>query len=207
MSNKLEALSQPVAFVYQIAGACVSDYPNPCGKWVDWRTELSCECPPDWMIEEGKVKDLKPRYSQEYVTALLAALEEANSKNFQTQMFEWIGRYEAERKRVDAAEQRLQQPIKLPKGFSHQDGAPHALLGTGDVMISHIKWADAQGIAFAPMPAGKAGIGVNVDADVAGKSSDEIGAVFVVKATSVPSLEVLKEAVQMAIDGFKVEGE
>jgi hypothetical protein len=71
MSDKLEALSHPVAFDYQIAGACVSDYPNPV-KWVDWRTELSCECPPDWMIEEGKVKDLKPRYSQEYVTALLA---------------------------------------------------------------------------------------------------------------------------------------
>ncbi|WP_447907839.1 hypothetical protein [Serratia fonticola] len=96
---------------------------------------------------------------------------------------------------------------KLPKGFSHQDGAVHALLGTGDVMISHIKWDAAQGIAFAPTPAGKTGIGVNFDAEMVGKHCDEIGAVFVVKSTSVQSLELLKEAVQMAIDGFKVEEE
>lgn len=102
-----EALSQPVAYDYQIAGACIADGHNENGKWVHWRNELDRERPPVWMLEEGKVKDLKPRYSQEYVTALLAALEEANSKNFQTQMFEWIGRYEAERKRVDAAEQQI----------------------------------------------------------------------------------------------------
>lgn len=96
MTDKLEALSQPVAYDYQIAGACVSDYPNPLGKWIGWQVELSRECPPNWMIEEGKVKDLKPRYSQEYVTALLAALEEKDQ-------------------RIAELQQRLQQPIKLPK--------------------------------------------------------------------------------------------
>lgn len=104
-------------------------------------------------------------------------------------------------------EQRLQQPIKLPKGFYHDYGVVHALLGVGDVMISHIKWPDAQGIAFSPMPEGKAGIGVNIDAEVAGVTSDNLGAVFIVKATSVLALEILRDSVQMAIDGFKVEGE
>lgn len=68
MDNKL---SKPVAYDYQIAGACIADGHNKNGKWVHWRNELSLECPPDWMIEEGQVKDLKPRYSQEYVSALL----------------------------------------------------------------------------------------------------------------------------------------
>jgi hypothetical protein len=169
MSDKLESLSQPIGYVGK---NCINSVASG---------NLGYVKPNDAFGES-------PVYSHEYVTSLLAALEEKDQ-------------------RIAELQQRLQQPIKLPKGFSHQDGAPHALLGTGDVMISHIKWADAQGIAFAPMPAGKAGIGVNVDADVAGKSSDEIGAVFVVKAASVQSLEVLKEAVQMAIDGFKVEGE
>lgn len=106
---------------------------------------------------------------------------------------------------VSELEQRLQQP--MPKGFLHQDGAIHALLGSNDVMISHVKRGDAHGIAFSPVPAGKKEIGINFDSDIAGKGIDEIGAVFTVESTSVQSLELLKEAVQMAIDGFKVEGE
>ncbi len=78
--SKYEALSQPVAYDYQIAGACIADHPNPCGKWVGWQVELSRECPPDWMVEEGKVKDLKPRYSQEYVTALIQRAEAAERR-------------------------------------------------------------------------------------------------------------------------------
>ncbi|MFV8904570.1 hypothetical protein ABQ333_04860 [Serratia fonticola] len=72
MTDKLEALSQPVAYDYQMAGACIAD--GDAAKWVDWEVKLTREYPPGWMIEDGKVKDLKPRYSQEYVTALLEEL-------------------------------------------------------------------------------------------------------------------------------------
>ncbi|MGP2726887.1 hypothetical protein ACTVMJ_04320 [Serratia marcescens] len=72
MDNKLSELSKPVAYDYQIAGACIADGHNENGKWVDWNNKLSRYCPPDWMMEEGKVTGLKPLYSQEYVSALLA---------------------------------------------------------------------------------------------------------------------------------------
>ncbi|WP_337064367.1 hypothetical protein [Serratia marcescens] len=75
MDNKLSELSKPVAYDYQIAGACIADGHNENGKWVDWNNKLSRYCPPDWMVEEGKVTELKPLYSQEYVSALLAELE------------------------------------------------------------------------------------------------------------------------------------
>lgn len=74
MTN-LSELSKPVAYDYQIAGACIADGHNENGKWVDWNNKLSRYCPPDWMVEEGKVTELKPLYSQEYVSALLAELD------------------------------------------------------------------------------------------------------------------------------------
>ncbi|HGO4163065.1 TPA: hypothetical protein ACK1B7_004401 [Serratia marcescens] len=80
MDNKLSELSKPVAYDYQIAGACIADGHNENGKWVDWNNKLSRYCPPDWMMEEGKVTGLKPLYSQEYVSALeqkIAELEQA----------------------------------------------------------------------------------------------------------------------------------
>ncbi len=72
MDNKLSELSKPVAYDYQIADACIADGHNENGKWVDWNNKLSRYCPPDWMVEEGKVTELKPLYSQEYVSALRA---------------------------------------------------------------------------------------------------------------------------------------
>lgn len=76
MSNKeMSELSKPVAYDYQIAGACIADGHNENGKWVGWNNKLTRYCPPDWMVEEGKVTGLKPLYSQEYVSALLAELE------------------------------------------------------------------------------------------------------------------------------------
>lgn len=80
-------------------------------------------------------------------------------------------------------------------------------LGAGDIMISHIKWVDAQGISFAPMPDGYTGIGLNVDDQVAGKTTNEISATVVIKSSSIESLKVLRDAVQMAIAGFTVKGE
>lgn len=76
MDNKLSELSKPVAYDYQIAGACIADGHNENGKWVDWNNKLSRYCPPDWMVEEGKVTEIKPLYSQEYVSALLARIDE-----------------------------------------------------------------------------------------------------------------------------------
>ncbi|MBH2746397.1 hypothetical protein JZM41_00270 [Serratia marcescens] len=80
MDNKLSELSKPVAYDYQIAGACIADGHNENGKWVDWNNKFSRYCPPDWMVEEGKVTELKPLYSQEYVSALLARIEELEGK-------------------------------------------------------------------------------------------------------------------------------
>lgn len=68
-------LSKPVAYDYQIASACIADGHNENGKWVDWNNKLTRHCPPDWMMEEGKVTGLKLLYSQKYVSALLAELE------------------------------------------------------------------------------------------------------------------------------------
>lgn len=120
MSDKLEALSQPVAHDYQIALACIADGHNENGKWVDWRTELSRDCPPDWMIEEGKVKDLKPLYSQEYVTALLAALEEKDrqAERLQKTIDSIQHPIAQDQERIAELQQRLQQPIKLPERYS-----------------------------------------------------------------------------------------
>ncbi|MHA3605047.1 hypothetical protein [Yersinia enterocolitica] len=80
-------------------------------------------------------------------------------------------------------------------------------LGAGDVMISHIKWPDAQGISFAPMPTGYTGVGLNVDEQVSGKNSGEIGANVIIKSSSIESLKVLRDIVLIAIAGFTVEGE
>ncbi|MBY4847784.1 hypothetical protein L8N14_006875 [Serratia marcescens] len=77
--EKLSELSKPVAYDYQIAGACIADGHNENGKWVDWNNKLSRYCPPDWMMEEGKVTGLKPLYSQEYVSALLAELKSSQA--------------------------------------------------------------------------------------------------------------------------------
>lgn len=73
MNNKLSELSKPVAYDYQIAGACIADGNDK--KWVDWNNELTHEFPPDWMVEDGKVTGIKRLYSQEYVSALLADSE------------------------------------------------------------------------------------------------------------------------------------
>ncbi|HFQ6844183.1 hypothetical protein [Serratia nevei] len=81
MDNKLIELSKPVAYDYQVAGACIADGHNENGKWVDWDNKLSRYCPPDWMVEEGKVTGLKLLYSQEYVSALLAELEFEKQNN------------------------------------------------------------------------------------------------------------------------------
>ncbi|CVE51225.1 Uncharacterised protein [Serratia marcescens] len=78
MDNKLSELSKPVAYDYQIASACIADGNDK--KWVDWNNKLTHECPPDWMVEDGKVTGIKPLYSQEYVSALLARIEELESK-------------------------------------------------------------------------------------------------------------------------------
>ncbi len=78
MDNKLSELSKPVAYDYQIASACIADGNDK--KWVDWNNKLTHECPPDWMVEDGKVTGIKPLYSQEYVSALeqkIAELEQA----------------------------------------------------------------------------------------------------------------------------------
>ncbi|MPS30540.1 MAG: hypothetical protein E2576_14510 [Alcaligenaceae bacterium] len=48
------ASAEPVGYLYQIAGALLQE------GWKDWREEFSREAPPQWMIDEGKVKDVTP---------------------------------------------------------------------------------------------------------------------------------------------------
>ncbi|HFD2060271.1 TPA: hypothetical protein ACF2D8_001086 [Serratia marcescens] len=79
-TEKLSELSKPVAYDYQIAGACIADGHNENGKWVDWNNKLSRYCPPDWMVDEGKVTELKPLYSQEYVSALKQRIAKLEAK-------------------------------------------------------------------------------------------------------------------------------
>jgi hypothetical protein len=107
-TEKLSELSKPVAYDYQIAGACIADGHNENGKWVDWNNKLSRYCPPDWMVEEGKVTELKPLYSQEYVSALtqrIAELEDAEQKLCAANVT-----LDA---RASAAEAKLATPVRL----------------------------------------------------------------------------------------------
>lgn len=108
MDNKLSELSKPVAYDYQIAGACIADGHNENGKWVDWNNKLSRYCPPDWMVEEGKVTELKPLYSQEYVSALLAELEATRKQSHE--LAKQCGRLGA---RAAIAERKLATPVRL----------------------------------------------------------------------------------------------
>ncbi len=123
-------LSKSVAYDYQIASACIADGHNENGKWVDWNNKLTRHCPPDWMMEEGKVTGLKLLYSQEYVSALRAdaakwfkAFEKAVSVGARYE--ERIAELEAEVKvwesatlkhlaRAEEAEKRLATPVRLP---------------------------------------------------------------------------------------------
>ncbi|MEL5228182.1 hypothetical protein [Serratia nevei] len=125
MDNKLSELSKPVAYDYQIAGACIADGHNENGKWVDWNNKLSRYCPPDWMVEEGKVTELKPLYSQEYISALtqrIAELESANQSqddhiNQQQDRIESLEKTNTGLgQRLGAAEKRLATPVRLHRG-------------------------------------------------------------------------------------------
>ncbi|UKL14845.1 hypothetical protein [Erwinia phage Gungnir39] len=62
-ANKLEAelkrrdAQEPYAYAYRYAGC------ETCEGFRDWRDELSKEYPPDWMLESGKITDLKLLYT------------------------------------------------------------------------------------------------------------------------------------------------
>lgn len=130
----MDKLSKPVAYDYQIAGACIADGHNKNGKWVHWRDELSLECPPDWMIEEGQVKDLKPRYSQEYVSALDDVAQY------------WIGQSAEWKERAEAADQRIAELEAIATEYAGkfqkaQDAAKHLVImnDSAQAEIAHLK--------------------------------------------------------------------
>ncbi len=108
MDNKLSELSKPVAYDYQIADACIADGHNENGKWVDWNNKLSRYCPPDWMVEEGKVTELKPLYSQEYVSALTQRAERLDSL-----LTESVQALKAVEQRNAELEAKLATPVQL----------------------------------------------------------------------------------------------
>ncbi|MDQ7209065.1 hypothetical protein ABQ381_26535 [Serratia fonticola] len=84
MSDKLEALSQPVMWAIEYATASSIE-----GEYIYSLRAKKLLNPGDAL------------YSQEYVTSLLAALEEANSKNYLADMLEWRGKAEAAGRRED----------------------------------------------------------------------------------------------------------
>ncbi|WP_447875834.1 hypothetical protein [Serratia fonticola] len=92
MSDKLEALSQPVAWVLG----------TPSCKHLTADKEYA-----DWYLEHGSTAS--SLYSKEYVTALLTALklEQEQSAYYERHMWHFHGLAESETKRADAAEQRL----------------------------------------------------------------------------------------------------
>lgn len=110
MDNKLSEMSKPVAYDYQIASACIADGHNENGKWVDWDNKLSRYCPPDWMMEEGKVTGLKLLYSQEYVSALLAELEDERASRAQ-----WQRNCTRAEECIAELEVKLATPVRLPE--------------------------------------------------------------------------------------------
>jgi hypothetical protein len=101
MSDKLEALSQPIGYVGTNCKNSVAS------------GNLGYIKPNDAFGES-------PVYSQEYVTALLAAVEEKDQEI--ARLLELVDKYTdygtQQRLRAETAEQRLQQPIKLPDRYS-----------------------------------------------------------------------------------------
>lgn len=106
MDNKLSELSKPVAYDYQIAGACIADGNDK--KWVDWDNKITHECPPDWMVEDGRATGIKLLYSQEYVSALTQRIAELEDDKRQLN-----GIINSEANRADEAEKRLATPVRL----------------------------------------------------------------------------------------------
>lgn len=102
-------LSKPVAYDYQMADACIADGNNENGKWVDWNNKLSRYCPPDWMVEDGKVTELKPLYSQEYVSALTQRIAE-----LEEQKEGWVDIAKAVGLKHDELKAKLATPVRLP---------------------------------------------------------------------------------------------
>ncbi|MGP2833551.1 ead/Ea22-like family protein [Serratia nevei] len=133
-TEKLSELSKPVAYDYQIAGACIADGHNENGKWVDWNNKLSRCCPPDWMMEEGKVTGLKLLYSQEYVSALtqrIAELSRLLAHNIE---------------RAESAEKRLDTPVRLPPPTAWMRGDDKTTFGpifTKNKEYAESQWGDS----------------------------------------------------------------
>lgn len=98
------------------------------------------------------------------------------------------------------------QPV-IPEGFTCDDGILTANLGAGDVLISNVNWPDSghAGVAFAPVPQPKRENLADYTDVVSGKSTQDIGSVFVVKSSSVESLLVLREKVDAAIANFDAQ--
>lgn len=95
------------------------------------------------------------------------------------------------------------QPV-IPEGFTCDNGILTANLGAGDVLISNVNWPDSghAGLAFTPVPQPKRENLADYTDVVSGKSTQDIGSVFVVKSSSVESLLVLREKVDAAIANF-----
>ncbi|MEL5655615.1 hypothetical protein PTT65_04165 [Serratia ureilytica] len=133
MDNKLSELSKPVAYDYQIAGACIADGNDK--KWVDWNNKITHECPPDWMVEDGKATGIKLLYSQEYVSALLEEIGVrersliSNCVDYEYDLIEMKRRAEAAEQRVAELEVLLDRNIKRAKKLGELLATPVRLPG------------------------------------------------------------------------------
>lgn len=129
-TEKLSELSKPVAYGYQIASACIADGDDK--KWVDWSNKLTHECPPDWMVEDGKVTGLKPLYSQEYVSALTQLIAELEEE-FAFIMGQNDGMEKELRDkdaRIEHLEAKLATPVRLQSPWVDKVGNRWLLEGT-----------------------------------------------------------------------------
>ncbi|WP_447872044.1 hypothetical protein [Serratia fonticola] len=107
MTDKLEALSQPVAYTLRFknddgtpgsrinTNTTFSNKEAAQGYGKGGRYKTRPDGKMEWVRDKALDPDVVSLYSQEYVTALLAALEEKDQ-------------------RIAELQQRLQQPIKLP---------------------------------------------------------------------------------------------
>ncbi|NIG81528.1 hypothetical protein F3J34_49280, partial [Klebsiella sp. Ap-873] len=90
-------------------------------------------------------------------------------------------------------------------GFSFQHGSVHAHFGSGNVMVGSVTFKDGSaGINFAPVREKLGGIGTDYEW-TRGKSTDDVGSVFVISSTNAAGLVVIRNKLDEAIDQLRKE--
>lgn len=91
------------------------------------------------------------------------------------------------------------------RGFSFQHGSIYAHFGNGDVMVGTTKFENGYaGICFAPVRDGVGVVGTEYEW-TNGKTTDEVGSVFVISSSNAAGLEVIQGKLAEAIEQLRAE--